>query len=167
MQDFIEDVVTQCTTEKFSQNIEKKMIEKFGHISTEPIFVDEITEESLEIANSIAFKIFFCSSKVELLKFYQELFENFSLETVLKVLARILSVTKEKRLLTPHHNLARALFEKTRIVMNLESRDIAVLTTGATELDQYISLKNYQVKKEISRGKRQVKFLIFQNSDVS
>ena len=52
-------------------------------------------------------------------------------------------------------------------MMNLESKDIAVLTTGATELDQYISLKNYQVKKEISRGKRQVKFLIFQNSDVS
>ena len=167
MQDFIEDVVTQCTTEKFNQITEKKMIEKFGHISTEPIFVDEITEESLEIANSIAFKIFFCSSKVELLKFYQELFENFSLETVLKVLARILSVTKEKRLLTPHHNLARALFEKTRIVMNLESKDIAVLTTGATELDQYLSLKNYKVNKEISRGKSQVESFNFQNPDVS
>ena len=157
MQHFIEDVATQCTTEKFSQNIEKKMIEKFGHISTEPIFVDEITEESLEIANSIAFKIFFCSSKVELLKFYQELFENFSLETVLKVLGRILSVTKEKSLLTPHYNLAKALFDKTTILMDLESKDIAVLTTAASELEQYPGLKDHQVNKEISRSKTRVK----------
>ena len=166
MKHFLDDVVRQCTTDKFSQKIEEKIIEKFGNISTEPIFADEITEDSLEIANSIAFKIFFCSFNVELLRFYQKLFKNFSLETVLKVLGRILSVTKEKSLLTPHYNLAKALFDKTTILMDLESKDIAVLTTAASELEQYPGLKNHQVNKEISRSKNRVKFLN-ENSDFS
>ena len=89
----VDDIFTHCLTEQISQKIEQKIKEKFGNISTQPIYADEITEESLEIANSITFGIYFCSSDLEsynrdfeLKKFYQELFEKFSLETVLKVL---------------------------------------------------------------------------------
>ena len=128
-------------------------MEKFGNISTEPIYAEEITEESLEIANSITFAICFCSSDLEsdnkdfeLKKFYQELFEKFSLETVLKVLARITSFTKEKKLVQ-YYNTAKKLFDKTTRIMNLRNKDIAVLTTADSELDLYPDLRNHQVNK--------------------
>ena len=142
----VDDIFNHCTTEQISQKIELKMMEKFGNISTEPIYADDITEESLEIANSITFGIYFCSSEVELLKFYQELFGRFSFETVLKVLARIISVTKEKKLVQ-YYNTAKKLFDKTTRVMNLRNKDIVFLTTAASELDLIPDLRNNQVNE--------------------
>ena len=142
----VDDIFTHCTTEQISQKIEQKIMEKFGNISTEPIYAEKITEESLEIANSISFGINFCSSDVELIKFYQELFENLSLETVLKVLARIITMTKEKKLVQ-YYNTAKKLLDKTTRMMNLRNKDIAVLTTAVSELNLYPDLRNHQVNK--------------------
>ena len=153
----VDDIFTHCFTEQISQTIEKKIMEKFGNISTQPIYAEEIKEESLEIATSITFGLNFCSSDLEsytypynrdfeLKKFYQELFEKFSLETVLKVLARIITYTKEKKLVQ-YYNTAKKLFDKTTRVMNLRNKDIAVLTTADSEFDLYPDLRNHQVNK--------------------
>ena len=142
----VDDIRTHCATDPDIQKIEQKIMEKFENISAEPIYADEITEESLEIANSITFAINFCSSEVQFLKFYQELFENFSLETVLKALARIITLTKEKKLVQ-YYNTAKKLLDKTTRMMKLRNKDIAVLTTAVSELDLYPDLRNHQVNK--------------------
>ena len=50
------------------RNIEQDILKKFNNVSTEPIYADEITEESLERANAIIFGMFFCSSEAKLLR---------------------------------------------------------------------------------------------------
>ena len=118
----------------------------------EPIYQNDITEETLEIAAKIYFQIAFCpdfdSSAVG---FYQDLFENFPLETVLKTLARILLMAKEKKL-SEHYEIAKALFDKTTTMMSLQYRDIAVITTGTQELQLYPELKDHQANTDLSQG---------------
>ena len=122
----------------------------FGNISKEAIYSQEITDSTLEIAASLYFDIAFCAEHDSLLvTWYQNLLEKFSLETVLKSLARILSVSKEKKL-TEHYQTAKDIFDKTTTIMNLVYRDIAVLTTGAKELEFYQDLKSHQLNKEIN-----------------
>ena len=80
------------------------------------------------------------------------MFENFSLETVLRTLARILYVAREKRL-AEHYNTAWTLFDKTTRMMELQHRDIALLTTGAAELEHFADLKSHQLNKQIIDSK--------------
>ena len=140
------------TWEELGEKIEQNIIEKFNNISTEPIYADEITEESLESANAIIFGMFFCSSEFKLLKLYQTIIRTYPLETVLKVLARMLPVSNEKKL-NRYYNTAKNLFDKTSSLMNLSNKHIAVLTTAASDLARYPDLTNHQVSQEISRSK--------------
>ena len=97
------------------------------------------------MAVTIYFRIVFCPDyDPEIVKFYQELFENFSLDTVLRTLARILYVSREKNL-AEHYNTAWALFDKTTTMMKLQHRDIALLTTRAAELEHFPDLKSYKL----------------------
>ena len=120
-----------------------------GIHQTEAIYTQNITAETLERAAAIYFRIVFCPDfDPEIVKFYQELFENFSLETVLRTLARILYVAREKRL-AEHYNTAWTLFDKTTTIMKLQYRDIAVMTTGFSDLEQYPQLRNHQLNPEV------------------
>ena len=61
--------------------------EMFGNVSTDPIYIDDITEETLELAGKIYFGVAFCPDifvENETDQFYRNLFENemFSLETI-------------------------------------------------------------------------------------
>ena len=98
-------------------------------------------------------------SDFSIVTFYRELIENFPLETVLKTLARILLVAKEKKL-TEHYEIAKTLFDKTRTMMNLQYRDIAVMTTGAKELELYPDLKDHQLNTDLSQGLPELEKLI-------
>ena len=80
--------------------------------------------------------------------FYQNLFENFPLETVLKTLARILLEANDKSL-TEQYQAAKTLFDKITEMMNLQYRDIAVITTGLLDLEMYPQLKDHQLNQEI------------------
>ena len=124
------------------------------NVSTEAIFKKEITKETLEKAAAVYFRNVFCPDyDPEIVKFYQELFENFSLETILRTLARILYVSREKNL-AEHYNTAWALFDKTTTMMKLQHRDIALLTTGAAELEHFNDLKSHQLNKQIINSNR-------------
>ena len=79
-----------------------------------------------------------------IVKFYEDLLENFPLETILKTLARVLLVAKEKGL-TEHYQTAKAILDRVTTMMNLQYRDIAVMTTGATELGLYPQLIEYHI----------------------
>ena len=101
------------------------------------------------MAVAIYFRIVFCPDyDPEIVKFYQELFENFPLDTILRTLARILYVAREKNLVE-HYNTAWALFNETTTIMKLQHRDIVLLTTGAAELEHFPDLKSHQLNKEI------------------
>ena len=144
--------IMKCKNGDLEEKIKQNIFKKFNNISTEPIYADEITEESLESAKAIIFALHFCSSEVKLLKLYEEIIRKYPLETVLKVLARMLSVPNEKKL-NRHYNTAKNLFDKTSSLMNLSNKHIAVLTTAASDLARYPDLTNHQVSQEISRSK--------------
>ena len=82
-----------------------------------------------------------------IVKFYEDLLENFPLETILKTLARVLLVAKEKGL-TEHYQTAKAILDRVTTMMNLQYRDIAVMTTGATELGLYPQLNEYHINHD-------------------
>lgn len=116
----------------------------YPNITKDPIYLDEISEETLEIAAKIYFRTIFCPDyDVLTLKFYQELIENFSLETVLKTLARISFVANENKL-EKDFLIAKDIFDEMSKMMKLQYRDIAVVTTGASELQLYQELTTHQ-----------------------
>ena len=118
----------------------------------EPIHED-ITEESLDIAARIYFGFVFCPNfDPETVIFYQELIGKFSLETIIKILARNLLVANEKGL-TEHYNTAKALFDRISSIMNLQYKDIAVFTTAQSEIELYPELVNHQLKNPIKDRK--------------
>ena len=82
-----------------------------------------------------------------IVQFYSDLVANFPLETILKTLARVLLVAKEKKL-TEHYQTALALLDKITTMMNLQYRDIALLTTGAAELELYPQLKDHHLNHD-------------------
>ena len=77
----------------------------------EPVYKEEITEETLEAAAHVYFGLKFCPDyHTEVVTFYQDLLDNFSTEAVLRTLARLLYVASERRL-TEQYNTARTLLD--------------------------------------------------------
>ena len=144
---------TECITGEVSQEVQTLMSGILEDISVEPIYQDDITEESLELAAAVYFDLTFCPDvhlpKVE---YYQNLFQNFPLEAILKTLARVLSVAREKNLVE-NYQTAKALFNKTTEMLGLQYRDVAVMTSRATELQHYQELRDHQVTEDFSQGK--------------
>lgn len=144
---------TECVTGKVSQDVQTLMSGIPDYISVEPIYQNDITEESLELAAAVYFDLTFCPDvhlpKVE---YYQNLYQNFPLEAILKTLARVLSVAREKNLIE-NYQTAKALFNKTTEMLGLHYRDLAVMTSRATELQHYQELRDHQVAEDFSQGK--------------
>ena len=100
-------------------------------------------------------RIVFCPYYDPLIvKFYEDLLENFPLETILKTLARVLLVAKEKGL-TEHYQTSKTILDRVTTMMNLQYRDIALLTTSLTDLKHYPELKDHQVNQEIQSKLKQ------------
>ena len=77
----------------------------------------------------------------EIVDFYKLPFESFSFESVLKTLARTLTVSKQKNLMM-HYTIAKNLFDKTTSMMEMQYKEIAVSTIAATELKLYQDLND-------------------------
>ena len=140
----------KCTTGLLSNNMKQIIKKTFRNISYEAaVYKEEISEEDLEIAARVYFEMASCPSiDFQTFDFYQNLFENFPLETVLKTLARILLEANDKSL-TEQYQAAKTLFDKITEMMNLQYRDIAVITTGLLDLEMYPQLKDHQLNQEI------------------
>ena len=124
-------------------------MENISSSSSEPIYTEEISKDSLEQAALLYFEIFFHPDyNREIPNFYSWLIHSFSLETVLKDLARILFVAKEKQLREHYYN-AKAYFDKITTVMRLQYRDVAHLTMAASEMELYPELENHQVNPNV------------------
>ena len=89
-----------------------------------------------------------------IVQFYEDLVENFPLDTILKTLARVLLVAKEKDL-TELYQTAKAILDKITTMKNLQYRDIAVMTTGAAELELYPQLNDYYLNHDTTDGSEQ------------
>ena len=117
-------------------------------VTAEPSFRDNITRHTLELAAKFYFDAMFCfDHDPKMVESSQNLLETFPLETVLKSLARILFVTNKKRL-TSDYIIAKALFDKLTTMMNLQYKDILLLTTGAAETELYEDIENHQMDPE-------------------
>ena len=144
---------TSCDIGIMSLSLKKLMSEKYENISKEAIYVDEISEGSLDTAADFYFGIVFCPDyDPQSVQFYQSLFENFSLETVLKTLARILLVSGEKKLYH-HYNAVKTLYDRTAASVKLMYKDVALLTTSQSQLKLYKELKNHQAEGKTGNGK--------------
>ena len=86
--------------------------------------------------------------RITTVQFYRELVNDYPLETVLKALARIITATRNDKKVTEHYDASKSLFGKTTAVMNLQWRDIAVMTSGASELELYQELKNHEITED-------------------
>ena len=153
--DYVSDISKEVRAEKMKKNecsaghmspeIEKMLTDKYVNNTQVEILNTpdkiEITEKNLGIAANLYFSMVFCPER-----FYENLLENFPLETVLRNLARILLVSNEKKLVE-HYDAAKLLFDKTSTLMKLQYRDIAVLTTGKEELQLYQDLKDHKVQQ--------------------
>ena len=80
----------------------------------------------------------------EIVTFYQELFDKFSTETVLRTLARILYMANKLRL-TKQFNTAKTLLDNLAGSLNLQYLDLALLTTSASVLQPYKELREHQL----------------------
>ena len=111
------------------------------------------------MAASLYHRIVFCPNYDPLIvQFYEELVDNFPLETILKTLARVLLVAKEKKL-REHYGAALALLERITTMMNLQYRDIAVMTTGAAELELFQHLKDHLLTDDTEGSEQLTSFI--------
>ena len=142
-------VTSKCEVGKLSNESRNSIDKRFGNISMGSNYKEEISEEHLEIAARIYFEIVFCPNlDPDSIQFYQNLFKNFPLETILKTFTRILLEANEKKQ-NYHYQAAKTLFDKITEMMNLQYRDIALLTTGLTDLKHYPELKGHQLNEEM------------------
>ena len=107
----------------------------------------------MDISAAIYFEIVFCPDFDHgTVHFYEELFNHFSLETIIKSLARILLVSNENNL-SQHYIIAKVLFDELSSKVKFHYRDIAVLTTQASQLEQYQDLNRNQKTQRVYNGK--------------
>ena len=139
-----------CTVGDIYERSKDILYSKYEKVPVEPSYKNEISEETLEEATEIYFRIAFCPDiEQEVVEFYQKLFQYSPPETVLKTLVRILYVANENKW-TEHYNIAKTLFDKTANTMDLHFRDLAVLTTTASDLELYQELqKHHQLQPDI------------------
>ena len=146
----------KCTEKKLVNKAMEKLNQTYGHIARSAIYKEEISEETLETAAYYYYGMFFCPEvQKQMVDFYQNLFQNFSLEIVLKTLTRILSVAKERKL-TQNYNTALKLFQKATKMMNLQYKNVIAITTRASELKLYKDLRTFKPTREVDFPSRLV-----------
>ena len=130
------------------------------NFSTEAVN-NNVSDETLELAAKIYFSLVFSpDNRDSTVEFYQNLFENFPVESILKTLARLVYVARNKKL-TEHYRTAMFFFNEITRSMNSTFKDIAVMTTSFTELQEYEDLKSHQVRsEELLRDSSEVERLI-------
>ena len=146
-----------CVLGVISERSKDILYSMYGNVAQQPTYKDYISEETLGTAAEIYFRIAFCPYyDQEVIEFYQKLFQNSPPETVLKTLIRILFVANEKNL-TEHYNIAKTLFDNTAMMMDLQYRDFAILTTKDSELELYQELEMYHKTNQNTKSDIQSK----------
>ena len=136
------------------------LLAEHENVSTKAVYRD-ISEETLRLAFKIYFSLVFCPDNLgATVEFYQNLFENFPAESILTTLARLVYEAKEKNL-TEHYRTAMFFFNEITSSLNLTYKDIAVMTTSFTELQDYEDLKYHIIGSEdLLRDSSEVERLI-------
>ena len=127
--------------------------DRFPSISVESVFEKEISEESLNMAVVFYFGLVFCpDDDSTTVNFYQDLFERFSVEVILKTLARIMWLSRDRRL-AEYYIPAKALLDRMTTSLDLQYKDIAVLTTQEGELNLFKELRSHQLTANLDTGR--------------
>ena len=136
------------------------LLATYENVSSKPAYID-ISDDTLALAAKIYFSLVFCADNVApTVEFYQNLFKNFPTESILKTLARLAYMAKEKNL-TEHYRTAMFFLNEITSTLNLTYKDIAVMTTSFTELQDYEDLKYHIIGSEdLLRDSSEVERLI-------
>ena len=139
----------ECNNDDGVNMAKEKLNEVYGDISSTAVYKEEITEKTLELSAYNYHAVFFCPVvQKQMIEFYQNLFENFSLETVLKTLVRIMSFAIERNSIQ-NYNAAKELFNITSVKLNLQYGDIIAITSGTSELKLYEEQKTDKTIKDL------------------
>ena len=144
---------SHCETGQMTEKIINLISRKYEDVSLEPVYKDQMTEETLSVASEVYFEMIFCPNyDPETVQFYENLLQNFSLESILKTLARILLMSNQTSK-TEHYITAKALFDKVSGMLNLRHREIAAITTPASLLERYQELETLQIDNTFIEGR--------------
>ena len=112
-----------------------QLVTAYANISTEHSPGD-ISSESFEMAASLYFSLVFCPDNLApTINFYQNLFEISEADTILKSLARLLFVSKEKSV-GEHYRTARHFLSRITETFNLQYKEVALMTSSLTQLQE-------------------------------
>ena len=143
---------THCEAGQIRDPIVELISRKYEHVSLEPIHTDHITEETLSTAFGLYFEMIFCPNyDPDTVRFYQRLFKKFSLEAIIKTLARILFMSNNPDM-TDHYIMARVLFDHLSTMLNIDHKNVAAIISPASQLEHYEELKNLQIDNSLIRG---------------
>ena len=99
------------------------LLATYENVSSKPAYID-ISDDTLALAAKIYFSLVFCADNVApTVEFYQNLLENFPTESILKTLARLAYMAKEKNL-TEHYRTAMFFLNEITLTLNLTYKDI-------------------------------------------
>ena len=106
-----------------------ELIKEYDNISSQPIYITEVTEETLETAAEIYFKLTNCPTyNVEMKDYYLKLIKDFPLSTIIITLARLTSTQIESK--SVKLESARLLLLRVSDILDLDYRRILAVTTA-------------------------------------
>ena len=125
-----------------------ELINEYDTIPSDPIY-HNISEDTLTLTSEIYISLVSCPDNViGTIQFYQNLFENFPAKTIIKTLARLLYMSRDKQV-TEHFRTASYFFKEITSSLNLQYKNIAAMTTGFHHLKKYPDLKDHRVRKAV------------------
>ena len=110
-------------------DLAEKLMKKYENISSQPIYGDEVTENTLETAAEIYFKLANCpTDNVQMKDYYLKLINDYPLSTILITLARFTSAGMESK--SVKLESARLLLLRLSDILDLDYRRIISVTSA-------------------------------------
>ena len=107
----------------------EELMKKYENISSQPTYGDEVTEDTMETAAEIYFKLANCpTDNVQMKDYYLKLINDSSLSTILITLARLTSVGIESK--SVKLESARLLLLRLSDILDLDYRKIIAVTSA-------------------------------------
>ena len=150
--EFLQDGI-QCEEWKIAHSyyLQLGLANFYGNVTSEPVYKDEISEETLETAAKMFVFMLHCPDRYgtinDELNFFDELFREKSKETIIKTLGSISShshflqlisvqiiATAREKDLDNEMKTAKLLFRKTAEELKLYSKDVEIISSRLSEI---------------------------------
>ena len=142
------NIYHECHHGKLSEVTGEVQLPSFDNTSTEPLSENVISEDILNTAGWFYFYFTHCPDEnIDMRDFYKELFDKFSMRTILTTLARFYLTSLEtgsEKLMS-----SRVILEEILKVPGISVKDYIQLTTKLSDLEKRKSLINLILKDNV------------------